>query len=158
VTQGVSVSASPPLTSAFSFYLPYAIRNATILKRISHLSLSQRENGLFARDSGICLGASVDTRYYYSWPRLLSLLDLDKDSSRGKEYEQGKAIRLRDVVTYLAFLFHPVPSTIFSIAPVMLEVANPRGRAISAALIQALPRSKSINLKDQHVVPGTGDF
>jgi hypothetical protein len=34
VTQGVSFSASPPLTSAFSFYLPYAIRNATILKKV----------------------------------------------------------------------------------------------------------------------------
>jgi len=31
-----------------------------------------------------------------------------------------------DVVTYVAFLFHPVPSTIFSIALVMLEVATPR--------------------------------
>ena len=31
-----------------------------------------------------------------------------------------------DVVTYVAFLFHPVPSTIFSIALVMLEKATPR--------------------------------
>ena len=34
--------------------------------------------------------------------------------------------RLRDVVTYVAFLFHPVLSSVFSIAIVMLEVATPR--------------------------------
>jgi len=31
-----------------------------------------------------------------------------------------------DVVTYVAFLFHPVLSSIFSIAIVILEVATPR--------------------------------
>jgi hypothetical protein len=34
VTLGVSFSAFPPLTSWSDFYLPYAIRNATILKKV----------------------------------------------------------------------------------------------------------------------------
>jgi hypothetical protein len=38
------------------------------------------------------MGASVDTRYYHSWPCLPALLDLDEGSSNGKEYEQGKEI------------------------------------------------------------------
>jgi len=90
--QGFCSSASPVLTSAVDSYLPYAIRNATILKKISDLSLSQRENGLLARDTGICVEASVDTRYYHSWPRLSALLDLDEGSSNGKGYEQGHEI------------------------------------------------------------------
>ena len=78
-------TASAPLISAFSFYLPYAIRNATILKKISDLSLSQRGNGLLARDTGVCVGASVDTCHYHSWPRLLPLLDPNEDFSNEKE-------------------------------------------------------------------------
>jgi hypothetical protein len=38
----------------------------------------------------------------------------------------GSDRRFGDVVTYIAFLFHPVLSSIFSIAIVMLEVAIPR--------------------------------
>jgi len=38
----------------------------------------------------------------------------------------GNLGNLGDVVTYVAFLFLPVPPTTFSIALVMLEVATPR--------------------------------
>jgi hypothetical protein len=38
----------------------------------------------------------------------------------------SKVFVFGDVVTYVAFLFPPVPSTIFSIALVMVEVATPR--------------------------------
>ncbi|MFX0199031.1 MAG: hypothetical protein ACFFCW_23155, partial [Candidatus Hodarchaeota archaeon] len=42
VTQGFCSSASPRLPSAFSFYLPYAIRNATILKKVQTSNYPKR--------------------------------------------------------------------------------------------------------------------
>jgi hypothetical protein len=42
----------------------------------------------------------------------------------GKGYMFSKGIG--NIVTYVAFFFHPVSSTIFTIALVMLEVATPR--------------------------------
>ena len=48
------------------------------------------------------------------------------DSALSREPFTPSQLGLGDVVTYVAFLFHPVPSTIFSIALVMLEVATPR--------------------------------
>jgi hypothetical protein len=44
VTLGVSFSAFPPLTSWSDFYLPYAIRNATIiLKKVQTSSYPKRK-------------------------------------------------------------------------------------------------------------------
>jgi hypothetical protein len=49
-------------------------------------------------------------------------------SSGGKPLSLANHIdnNIGDVVTYVAFFFHPVPSTIFSIALVILKVVTPR--------------------------------
>jgi len=48
------------------------------------------------------------------------------DDSGGTHFQSSRQLsELGDIVTCIAFLLHPVPSTIFLIAIVMLEVATP---------------------------------